>query len=63
VAEYDVDQPRIPDPWENFAFWQFAGNDRLSGIDNDVDLSVFNGERADLLKILTRQPNEPDPAR
>lgn len=43
VAEYGVSQPRLPDGWTSWAFWQHSESGSVPGIQGAVDLDVFNG--------------------
>lgn len=53
VANYTTaPQPRLPQPWSNWAFWQYSESGRVDGIPaNDVDLNWFNGTVADLARL------------
>ena len=49
IAHYYVDSVRYQGEWK---FWQHTDVGTLPGIDEKVDLNVFNGTSADLQKIL-----------
>jgi lysozyme len=49
IAHYYVDSVRYEGKWQ---FWQHSDIGIVSGIDNDVDLNVFNGS-LDELRALT----------
>lgn len=42
-----------PEEYPGLAFWQYAGNGRLDGVDTLVDLNVFVGDRQTFEKFLT----------
>jgi GH25 family lysozyme M1 (1,4-beta-N-acetylmuramidase) len=42
--------PRIPTaPWDTWTFWQTTSSGRVPGIDGNVDLNIFAGDREALL--------------
>lgn len=43
IANYGVDQPRLPGPWGKWDFWQYTSSGKVPGINGRVDLNVFNG--------------------
>jgi lysozyme len=45
IAHYYVDSVRYEGKWQ---FWQHSDVGTVPGIDNDVDLNVFNGTLEDL---------------
>lgn len=49
IAHYYVDSVQYQGRWE---FWQHTDVGTLPGIDENVDLNVFNGSSADLKKLL-----------
>lgn len=49
LAEYGVSQPRVPEPWDRWTFWQ----DGASPVDTDQ----YNGDVASLLAF-TRMPDK-----
>ncbi len=49
IAHYYVDSVQYQGRWE---FWQHTDVGTLPGIDENVDLNVFNGRSADLKKLL-----------
>ena len=55
VANYRVQQPRIPAPWTDWLIWQYSDKGRTPGVvTGDCDLDAFNGS-LDELKALTVQ--------
>lgn len=42
LAEYEVDQPRIPDGWTDWHVWQWKENSPLPGVEKGADLSRVN---------------------
>jgi len=48
VANWGVSCPSVPDPWDDWVFWQHDNEGSISGISGDVDLDVFNGNEFDL---------------
>jgi lysozyme len=42
VAEYGVDEPRLPDGWERWSMWQWAGDQTIAGVEKGADVSRFN---------------------
>ncbi len=51
VANYGVTCPKMPSTWMAWQFWQTSNKGAIPGIAGDVDLDVFNGTLADLLKF------------
>lgn len=50
IAAY-IAKPLIPTAWPNWTFWQHDDNGRFVGIDGNVDVDYFNGDRAQLEKL------------
>lgn len=48
LAHYTTSCPQVPGPWVRWAFWQYTDGGRISGIDHEVDLDVFDGTLVDL---------------
>jgi lysozyme len=46
--------PLLPRGWSSWTFWQYSGKGRLSGIQGDVDLDMFNGDAQALLAFAGR---------
>jgi lysozyme len=45
VMDYQTNptQPTLPASWPNYAFWQYAENLKVDGIEKDYDPDIFNG--------------------
>ena len=43
IANYNVNEPRLPGPWDKWDFWQYTSKGKVPGIKGSVDLDVFNG--------------------
>lgn len=68
IAQYTSLCPRLPQPWERWAFWQHTDSGRVPGITGKVDTNRFDGTRADLDALiadsdLRTHPSHPDPGR
>ena len=48
IAHHYVKRPVYFDDWE---IWQYSDRGRISGIDNNVDINVFNGTRKELEQL------------
>lgn len=44
VAEYEVDEPEIPEGWEGWVMWQFEGEAAIPGVEKDVDKSKTHAD-------------------
>lgn len=58
-------EPRLPDAWSEWTFWQTSSTGRLAGYPRPVDLDVYNGSVADLLARYSAGaggPSAPRPA-
>lgn len=44
IAEYDVDEPTMDNPWETWAGWQYTDMGRVAGIQGHVDRDIFTEE-------------------
>ncbi|MBZ0111833.1 MAG: glycoside hydrolase family 25 protein [Thermoanaerobaculia bacterium] len=42
VAEYDVEEPRLPEGWERWSMWQWAEDQTIAGVEKGADVSRFN---------------------
>ncbi len=47
VADYDTDEPRLPNGWSSWNLWQWKGSAELPGISKIVDLNRFHGTQAE----------------
>jgi lysozyme len=44
VADYDVDCPKVPQPWTNWVLWQPSGSGTIPGLKpGQADIDEFNG--------------------
>jgi lysozyme len=53
VAHYGTTFPSQFYPWANWQFWQYTSAGRVLGCAANVDLNLFPGSAADLLKLCT----------
>ncbi|MFN8658461.1 MAG: GH25 family lysozyme [Candidatus Obscuribacterales bacterium] len=47
----DVDEPKLPDPWHNWIFWDREHCGMMPGVSSAADLNVFSGELDDLAEL------------
>lgn len=63
VADYGVDEPTIPDGWEDWHLWQWKGDAAVHGVEKSADLSRVNRQADDLHRLLvpprSDQPDQP----
>lgn len=45
VAEYEVDEPRIPNGWTNWQMWQWQGDATVAGVEKTADVTRINHPR------------------
>lgn len=50
LADY-ASQPKLPNGWDNWIFWQFESNGELAGIKGKVDKSRFAGDAEKLQRL------------
>lgn len=50
IAAYGVDVPPVPAGWADWIIWQHSESGSVAGIDEDVDLDVFNGGLEELAR-------------
>jgi lysozyme len=43
IANWGPHDPPVPEPWDNWDFWQYTDIGNVPGIKDKVDLDVFNG--------------------
>lgn len=55
VAEYQVDEPVIPEGWDTWHLWQWKGDAEVPGVEKGADLTRVNRE-ADLTKLFVPAP-------
>lgn len=48
VAEYEVDEPRIPNGWTNWHMWQWKGDATVAGVEKTADVTRLNHPRYDI---------------
>lgn len=48
TANWVDDCPLVPNPWDDWTFWQYSATGRVAGIDGNVDRDRFNGDAAAL---------------
>lgn len=58
IAQYETESPRVPAPWTAWTLWQWAGDQTLSGVEKEVDLSTYAG--TDLPSTLRLTPVDGD---
>jgi len=51
VADYEVDQPSLPQGWTTWLLWQNSEDGTVAGVDGAVDLDEVNGTLADLQAV------------
>ncbi len=51
IAEYGVDQPKIPGNWQHWSFWQSSQTGSVAGVTGTVDTNLFAGSMNDLLAL------------
>lgn len=44
IANYEVNQPTVPQPWTGYKIWQYSEKGNVAGINADVDENWFNGD-------------------
>jgi GH25 family lysozyme M1 (1,4-beta-N-acetylmuramidase)/nucleoid-associated protein YgaU/pimeloyl-ACP methyl ester carboxylesterase len=42
IANWQVQQPKVPGGWNDWAFWQYTDSGRVNGISGNVDLNRFS---------------------
>jgi lysozyme len=52
VAEYEVDEPRIPNGWTNWQMWQWKGDTTVAGVEKTADVTRINHPRYSLDDLL-----------
>lgn len=52
IAQYRVAQPKIPNGWNRWTFWQSSESGSVAGITGAVDTDVFAGSMADLQALI-----------
>ncbi len=44
IAEYGVDQPRLPSGWQTWHLWQYQADADVPGVEKGADMNRFNAE-------------------
>jgi lysozyme len=52
IADYEVDQPRLPRGWTAWHLWQNKGDADLKGVEKGADLSLVNHSGPDLSALI-----------
>lgn len=52
IAQYGVTQPKIPNGWSRWTFWQSSESGSVAGIAGAVDTDFFAGTMADLQALI-----------
>jgi lysozyme len=53
VSDYQVNCPKVPQPWTNWTFWQHSSTGNAVGIPGHTDLDWFNGSFDDLVNFIS----------
>ncbi len=61
IANYGVQQPMIPLPWNNYKIWQYNDRGQVAGINANVDEDLFNGDQAAMLAYFGNGNATPEP--
>lgn len=51
IAHYGTECPLVPNPWDDWTFWQTSETGFVPGIQGHCDKDVFNGTLEDLKKL------------
>jgi GH25 family lysozyme M1 (1,4-beta-N-acetylmuramidase) len=51
VANYGATCPSMPDPWADWAMWQYTDSGSVPGVSGPVDTNVFQGDVDDLQRF------------
>jgi lysozyme len=57
IAAWGPPCPDLPNPWSDWAFWQYSATGSVPGISGDVDLDKFNGTLQDLQALANGGPD------
>lgn len=62
IAEYGVDEPRIPSGWSAWTLWQYADDSDVRGVEKDADLNRRHGDvDPAALRLAATAPGRPQP--
>ncbi|MDY7093673.1 MAG: GH25 family lysozyme [Acidobacteriota bacterium] len=56
IAEYGVEQPQLPNGWDDWHLWQWEDDPQVPGVEKDADRSHLNRERSDLHRLVIPGP-------
>jgi len=59
AANWFVNCPDIPTPWDDWIVWQTSDSGSVDGIGGNVDLDVFNGDYNDLMAFAVQGGQNP----
>lgn len=57
IAEYGVDEPRLPNGWDVWHLWQWKGDTTIAGVEKTADVSRVNSEQASLADLIIAYEN------
>ncbi len=52
VAEYEVDQPTLPEGWTDYHIWQWQGDAIVPGVEKGADISRVNKNHGELAELI-----------
>jgi lysozyme len=55
IAQWGSSEPTLPGGWDEYVFWQFSASEEVDGIDGDVDMNLFPGNRWELEQFADNQ--------
>lgn len=59
VADYAHTSPTLPAGFTTWKFWQYSSTGQVSGISGNVDMDIFNGNKAQFDAYLNAEPVPP----
>jgi len=51
IAHFGVASPTVPQPWTDWAFWQYTDTGTIGGVTGNVDRDHYSGSRSDLAAL------------
>ena len=54
LAEYEVSEPKLPNGWANWVFWQWSESSIINGVNGNVDVDRYNGDEASFQRLLIK---------